>query len=105
MSPRTRSSCGACTSAADLGTESSAASRAPRDRYRSSTDGGQTWSAEADISDADDGATYKTAAGFASEYGDYGAIDITNTGTSVAVWGEGASFSAGPGGIWFNRQP
>jgi hypothetical protein len=71
--------------------------------YRTSTDGGQSWGAEADISDADTGASYKTAAGFASEYGDYGAIDITNTGTSVAVWGEGASFSAGPGGIWFNR--
>jgi hypothetical protein len=72
--------------------------------YRSSTDGGLTWSAETDISDADTGATYKTAAGFASEYGDYGAIDITNTGKTVAVWGEGASFSAGPGGIWFNRM-
>lgn len=72
--------------------------------YRSSTDGGLTWSAETDIADADTGATYKTAAGFASEYGDYGAIDITNTGKTVAVWGEGASFSAGPGGIWFNRM-
>ncbi len=71
--------------------------------YRSSTDGGLTWSAEADISDADAGASYKTAAGFASEYGDYGAIDITNTGKAVAVWGEGVSFSTGPGGIWFNR--
>ena len=72
--------------------------------YRSSTDGGLTWSVETDISDADSGATYKTAAGFASEYGDYGAIDITNTGKTVAVWGEGVSFSTGPGGIWFNRM-
>lgn len=71
--------------------------------YRSSTDGGQAWSTETDISDADSGASYKTAAGFASEYGDYGAIDITNTGKSVAVWGAGVSFSTGPGGIWFNR--
>jgi hypothetical protein len=71
--------------------------------YRSSSDGGQTWSAETDISDADGGATYKTTAGFASAYGDYGAIDITNTGKVVAVWGEGVSFSTGPGGIWFNR--
>lgn len=73
--------------------------------YRSSTNGGQTWSAESDISDADAGATYKTAAGFASPYGDYGAIDVTNTGKAVAVWGEGVDFSTGPGGIWFNRQP
>jgi hypothetical protein len=72
--------------------------------YRSSTDGGATWSAESDISDADTGATYKTAAGFSSPYGDYGAIDVTNTGKTVAVWGEGASFSAGPGGIWFNHM-
>jgi hypothetical protein len=72
--------------------------------YRSSTDGGVSWSVETDISDADAGATYKNAAGFTSEYGDYGAIDITNTGKTVAVWGEGVSFSAGPGGIWFNRQ-
>ncbi len=72
--------------------------------YRSSTDGGQTWSTEADISDADSGATYKTAAGFSSPYGDYGAMDITNTGKAVAVWGEGADFTAGPGGIWFNRM-
>ena len=50
------------------------------------------------------GATYKTAAGYASPYGDYGAIDVTNTGKTVVVWGEGASFSNGPGGIWFNRQ-
>jgi hypothetical protein len=71
---------------------------------RSSTDGGQTWSGETDISDADAGATYKTAAGFASPYGDYGALDVTNTGKTVAVWGEGASFSNGPGGIWFNRM-
>ena len=55
--------------------------------YRSSTDGGQTWSAEVDIADAKSGATYKTAAGFASEYGDYGAIDITNTGRR---WRSGA---------------
>jgi hypothetical protein len=72
--------------------------------FRSSSDGGLTWTTETDISDASSGATYKTAAGFTSEYGDYGAVDVTNTGKAVAVWGEGASFSAGPGGIWFNRQ-
>ena len=49
-------------------------------------------------------APISTAAGFASPYGDYGAIDVTNTGKTVAVWGEGASFSNGPGGVWFNRM-
>ena len=73
--------------------------------YRASTDGGQTWSADVDISDADTGATYKTAAGFASEYGDYGAIDITNTGKTVGVWGEGVDFTAGPAGSGSTDRP
>jgi hypothetical protein len=28
---------------------------------------------------------------------------ITNTGKSIAIWGEGASYN-GPGGVWLNRQ-
>jgi hypothetical protein len=72
--------------------------------YRSSTDGGATWTAAVKISDATGGAAYKTAAGFAEVYGDYGEIGITNTGKSIAIWGEGTSYT-GPGGAWFNRQP
>lgn len=72
--------------------------------YRASSDGGITWSTEQDISDASGGAAYKTAAGFASPYGDYDGIAITNTGKSVAAIPEGASFSTGPGNIWINRQ-
>ena len=72
--------------------------------YRTSTDGGATWAAAVKISDAGGGAAYKTAAGFAEVYGDYGEIAITNTGKSIAIWGEGASYT-GPGGVWFNRQP
>jgi hypothetical protein len=72
--------------------------------YRSTTDGGQTWSAEVDISDATSGASYKSAAGFTSAYGDYDGIAITNTGKSITVAGEGVSFSTGPGAIWMNRQ-
>ncbi|HET7472668.1 MAG TPA: sialidase family protein [Candidatus Limnocylindrales bacterium] len=72
--------------------------------YRSSTNGGATWSAPVNISDAGGGAAYKTAAGFAEVYGDYGEIAITNTGKSIAIWGEGISYT-GPGGVWFNRQP
>jgi hypothetical protein len=71
--------------------------------YRSSTDGGATWSPPVNISDAGGGAAYKTAAGFGEVYGDYGEIAITNTGKTIAIWGEGASY-AGPGGCWFNRQ-
>jgi hypothetical protein len=71
--------------------------------YRASTDGGVTWSGAVKISDATSGAAYKTAAGFAEVYGDYGEIAITSTGKSIAIWGEGASYD-GPGGVWFNRQ-
>jgi hypothetical protein len=71
--------------------------------YRSSTNGGASWSSPVKISDAAGGAAYKTAAGFAEVYGDYGEIAITNTGKTIAIWGEGISYT-GPGGVWFNRQ-
>ncbi len=71
--------------------------------YRSSADGGATWSAPVNISDAISGAAYKTAAGFQEFYGDYGEIAITNTGKTIGVWGEAFSYT-GPGGTWFNRQ-
>jgi hypothetical protein len=71
--------------------------------YRSSTDGGATWTAPVKISDAGGGAAYKNPNGFAEVYGDYGESAITSTGKSIAIWGEGASYS-GPGGVWVNRQ-
>ena len=72
--------------------------------YRASTDGGVSWSAPLRVSDATSGTSYKTATGFASYYGDYDGIAITDLGKSVIVSGQGASFSTGPGSIWFNRQ-
>jgi hypothetical protein len=71
--------------------------------YRSSTDGGTTWSTPVKISDVTSGATYKTANGFLEPYGDYGEAAITNTGKFIGIWGEGNSYT-GPGGAWFNRQ-
>jgi hypothetical protein len=71
--------------------------------YRSSTDGGATWTAAVKISDLGSGAAYKTANGFLEVYGDYGEIAITNTGKTIATWGEGLSYT-GPGGVWINRQ-
>jgi hypothetical protein len=71
--------------------------------YRRSTDGGQTFSAPVRISDATSGAPYKTAAGYAEIYGDYGEMAITNTGKTIATWGEGISYT-GPGGVWVNRE-
>ena len=71
---------------------------------RRSSDGGATWTAPVRISDALSGAAYKSAAGFAEVYGDYGEIAITSSGRTIAAWGEGSSY-AGPGGVWINREP
>jgi len=71
---------------------------------RTSTDGGVTWTPEVRISDATSGAPYVSAAGYAAPYGDYGMMAVTSAGKAIAVWGEGASFSIGPGGVWINRQ-
>jgi hypothetical protein len=69
--------------------------------FRRSTDGGVTWSNEARLSDRPNGAPYKTAAGYAQPYGDYGEVAVTNTGATIAVWGEGTSYN-GPGGTWYD---
>jgi hypothetical protein len=36
-------------------------------------------------------------------YGDYGEVNVTSTGKTIAVWGEGFSWTR-PRGVWFNRQ-
>jgi hypothetical protein len=71
--------------------------------FRSSADGGATWTPRVKISDATSGAGYKSADGFDEVYGDYGEIAITDRGKTIAAWGEGFSW-IGPGGVWFNRQ-
>ena len=70
--------------------------------FRSSVDGGESWSPEERLSNRPTGAPYKSSAGFAQPYGDYGEIAISNTGRTIAVWGEGASYT-GPGGTWYDR--
>jgi hypothetical protein len=72
--------------------------------YRSSANGGRTWSSPVRIDDAPAGAAgYVNAGGFAEVYGDYGEVDITSAGKTIAVWGEGYSYT-GPGGTWINLQ-
>jgi hypothetical protein len=57
--------------------------------YRSSADGGGTWSSPVRISDAPPGSTaYHHATGFDEIYGDYGEIAVTNNGKTFATWGE-----------------
>jgi hypothetical protein len=55
------------------------------------------------ISDATSGAGYKSAAGYLEICGDYGEIAIASTRKTIALWGDGFSWT-GPGGSWFNRQ-
>ena len=64
-----------------------------------------TWSSPVKISDhPGSAADYVNEDGSFDEiYGDYGEIDITNTGKTVAVWGEGFSW-IGPGNTWFNFE-
>jgi BNR repeat protein len=72
--------------------------------YRSSSNGGASWSSPVKISDAPEGAAgYIGANGFGEIYGDYGEIAVTNIGKTIATWGEGFSYT-GPGGTWFNLQ-
>ena len=70
--------------------------------YRSTTNGGSTWSAQVKLSDATGGAPYKTANGYAFPYGDYMDIAVTNGGQNLVTWGEGPNY-VGPGGTWFTR--
>jgi hypothetical protein len=73
--------------------------------YRSSQNGGKTWSAPAKLNDAGGGsAGYVNADGsFQEVYGDYGEIAVTSRGKTFAAWGEGFSWT-GPGGTWFDLQ-
>jgi hypothetical protein len=69
-------------------------------RFRSSSDGGSTWSPPVKLSDATSGPGYIGPNGFKEIYGDYGEIAVTNKAKIIAVWGEGFSY-IGPGGTWF----
>jgi len=74
--------------------------------YRSSSNGGRSWSSPVKLDDApaDDGNPgYINASGFDEIYGDYGEIAVTSAGRTFATWGEGFSYT-GPGGTWFNLQ-
>jgi hypothetical protein len=70
--------------------------------YRSSTNGGASWSAEADISSFVPGYTYIFENGFRFPFGDYYELDIDDQGNTQAVWGEGYSYDT-PGQVWYAR--
>lgn len=70
--------------------------------YRSSTNGGATWSAEARLSSEAEGYDYILANGFRFPFGDYFSLAIDSEGATHAVWGEGRDYKS-PGSIWYTR--
>jgi hypothetical protein len=69
--------------------------------YRSSTNGGATWSAETRLSNYVAGYRYIRTKGYSFPFGDYFEMDIDNQGRTQAVWGEGLNFRS-PGSIWYS---
>jgi len=68
--------------------------------YRSSTNGGASWSAETRLSSFVPGYSYVRPQGFGFPFGDYFALGIDGLGQTQAVWGEGANYDS-PGSIWY----
>ena len=68
--------------------------------YRSSSDGGQTWSTEVQVSQFRRGYSYVTTQGFAFPYGDYITLTLDPTGHVQAAWGEGPNW-VGPGNVLY----
>jgi hypothetical protein len=68
--------------------------------YRSSTNGGATWSSEKKLSGPVHGYDYILPGGFRFPFGDYFSLAIDGDGTTHAVWGEGSNYKS-PGSIWY----
>ncbi len=67
--------------------------------YRTSGDGGSTWSDETQVSGFIPGYSYITPSGFGLPYGDYFSMSVDDRGSTQIAWGEAGSYS-GPGNIW-----
>jgi len=70
--------------------------------YRSSTNGGATWSGETQLSGGVRGYDYILPSGFRFPFGDYFGLAIDSLGSTHAVWGEGKDYKS-PGSIWYTR--
>jgi len=70
--------------------------------YRSSTNGGATWSPEVKLSSPVRGYDYILPGGFRFPFGDYFSIAIDSQGMTHAVWGEGRNYKS-PGSIWYTH--
>ncbi len=70
--------------------------------YRSSTNGGATWSRVTQFSSGVHGYRYIKSSGFRFPFGDYFGMTIDGRGQTHAVWGEGLNFDS-PGSIWYTN--
>jgi hypothetical protein len=68
--------------------------------YRSSNNGGATWTNEVDVSTYVPGFSYIFNDGFRFPFGDYYEVDIDEQGTAHLVFGEGFNYDS-PGSIWY----
>jgi Neuraminidase (sialidase) len=71
--------------------------------YRTSADGGSTWSGEIVLSSFVSGYDYIFTDGFRFPFGDYFDIDIDNKSHTQVAWGEGYNWLT-PGDVWYTRQ-
>jgi hypothetical protein len=69
--------------------------------YRSSNNGGATWSPEWRLSNYVPGYRYIGRKGFRFPFGDYFGIGIDNQNGTHVVWGEGMNYQS-PGSIWYS---
>ena len=70
--------------------------------YRSSTNGGATWSKVTQLSGGVSGYSYIKPSGFSFPFGDYFGLAIDGNGQTHAIWGEGLNFDS-PGSIWYSN--
>jgi len=70
--------------------------------YRSSTNGGATWSPELQLSSYVPGYSYIDPKGFKFPFGDYFEMGIDNHDETQVVWGEGLTYES-PGSIWYSN--
>ena len=68
--------------------------------YRSSKNGGATWSSETDLSTHVAGFEYIAPGGFSFPFGDYYEVDVDDRGTSHLIFGEGLNWLT-PGSVWY----
>ncbi len=71
--------------------------------YRSSSNGGSSWSGETQVSAFVAGYSYITSSGFGLPYGDYFSMSVDDSGSTQIAWGEAGSY-AGPGNIWTSHN-